>query len=153
MMGSAVPIIEVLSEGQFLLNEDDLSSIGSMATECQNFALISIMGTNKAENAFVLNCLTNYLDSQRKDVWPEECHTLNNSWFRPNPGNRPSVRLWSKPFIIEVEEQRTAVFLMDSTHDFGEEDTKLTEDIIGLFCGTSSTVIYLKVGQLVVSFI
>ena len=43
-IGSSVDIIEVLSEGKYKLNERELQSIVSKAENCDNFALISIVG-------------------------------------------------------------------------------------------------------------
>lgn len=153
MMASPVIIIELMSDGKYKLNEEVLSSIVSAANESQNFAVISIIGWNQREKEFVFNCLTNYLsqDSHNRDVWPDNSRILNNVWDQKEQTS--SVRMWSKPFILKADDESIAVFLMDSTLAVNKQNAKnyFSEDVVDLFCGTSSTVIYLKVEKFIVS--
>ena len=155
-MGSSVPIVEVLSDGRYELKEEVLSGIASAAKECQNLSLISIIGQDRLQNEFIYSCLTNYLESQYRDVWPQQCERLDNVWSSDGHISSPLVRMWSKPFILKDDDQSTAVFLMDTIHIFDKQNelfnSKLTKDIMDLFCATSSTLIYLKAEQLVVSY-
>ena len=146
-MDSAVDIIEVLSDGKYRLNEHELQSIVSKAYNCDDFALISIIGPQYSGKSLFMNCLVKYLESEDTNGWPEDCFIEYRTGFKNKlPTERAVIQLWSKPFILEADGHKTAVFLMDSSHVFQNYSnfwsTKVGEDLIGLMFTTSSTVIY-----------
>jgi len=156
-MDSAVNIIEII-DGKYKLNIESLRSIISLAQDCHRIALISIIGPKYEGKSLLINCLLNYLQSNNKESWPTNVVFQYNYGFRADFQNKePVIQLWSKPFILEDENQRTAIFLMDSSYVFTQMSeiatTKMIEDIIGLLMLTSSTLIYIKSCELTVNII
>lgn len=144
-------IIEITPDGQYKLNDQLLKSIALKAKNCNNFALISIIGQKFSSKTLLMNCLKSYLETKCKTNWPKN-HTFKyEEGFHTDTTDlsmSPVIHMWSEPFILENEDQKTAVFLMDSSHVFNDSteisNTKLVEDTIGLFLNTSSTVIHLS---------
>jgi len=152
-MDSAVDIIEVLSDGKYKLNEHELQTIVSKAKDCDDFALISIIGPKYSGKSLFMNSLVKYLESENKNIWPKDCVIEWRTGFKnPYPKRSAVIQLWSKPFILEAKGQKTAVFLMDSCYVIDGYNsvmsTKTVEDLIGLFFATSSTVIYKHSNQI-----
>ena len=149
-MDSSVDLIEVLSDGKYKLNEDVLQSIVSKADTCDDFALISIIGGKLSGKTLFMNCLINYLESEDKNSWPKDCVLKYKIGFRNKiHSTDPVIQMWSKPFILEADGHKTAVFLMDSRNIFNyyynKWFSKLVEDLIALILTTSSTVIYTQI--------
>ena len=146
-MDSAVAIIQTLSDGKYRLNERELESIVSKAHNCDDFALISVIGQKLWGKSFFMNCLINYLESEDKKSWPKDGVIHSGNGFKTDFSSKiPILQLWSKPFIIEADGHKTAVFLLDSNNvfNFGHNlwSTKLVTDMIELIFMTSSTVIF-----------
>ena len=113
-----------------------------------------------------LNQLLSYLESDDRNKWPkdqviQEIYGLSkNSRTVRQSSSEVLVTMWSEPFILEKNGQRTTVFLMDTINVFKYESTldfnvdfNLVADIVGLFLTTSSTVIYLKKQNFLVNYL
>jgi hypothetical protein len=144
-MESSVNIIKIV-DGKYRLNIEVLRSVLSQAENCK-IALISIIGPKFSGKTLLLNCLINYLESNDRNSWPKDSVIKAYHGFKNERNEKPVIQMWSKPFILEDEGQKIAVFLMDSSHVFTEctiSESKIMEEIIGLFLLTSSTLIYNK---------
>ena len=146
-MYSAVDIIEVLSDGKYRLNEHELQSIVSKAGNCDNIAVISVIGPKYSGKTFLMNCFVKYLESEDKNSWHKDCVIEHREGFKNKyPEQHPVIQFWSKPFILEADGHKTAVFLIDTSYVIQNYNnfltTKIAEDLIGLLFTTSSTVIY-----------
>lgn len=150
----AVNKIEISSEGKYKLNENNLKSILSKAGNCDNFSLISRIEKKNSENSLIINCLVNYLEGTDRRSWPKNCYIKCDEGFQSDPTDKemnPSIQMWSKPFILKDDDQKTAIFLMDSNNVFTDStdisNIRHFEEIMGLFLSISSTVIYLKMNK------
>ena len=142
-------IIEVLSDGNYRLFEDNLKQVLSKVGDCHKIAVISIIGSHSSGKSFFQNCIIDFIKSEDKDNWP------NNRTLDPKKGfnidvletNRKLIKIFSEPLIVESNGEKTAVILIDTNNVFDKcylDNCPLINDIIGLFLTTSTTTIYLR---------
>ncbi|XP_073507019.1 RING finger protein 112-like isoform X2 [Phyllobates terribilis] len=111
-------LISVDENGLLVLNENVLQRCFlSGGIEEYPVFLISVIGERRTGKSFLMNYIMKALHIQEKtktfDLGAEDEILKGFNW-KPGPGTVTNgIWIWSKPFILELNKQKIAVFLMD----------------------------------------
>ncbi|XP_078508699.1 RING finger protein 112 [Lissotriton helveticus] len=117
--GTAVQLVELDEDGRLVVHEEALKScLQSDEVKNRLVCMISIIGEQRKGKSFLLNYLLRKLKSlESEDIsWMgEEEQVLEG--FEWRAGVQPATRglwIWKKPFIINSNGEKIAVFLVDT---------------------------------------